>query len=653
MKRSYYSFEVADFLAQNSNQILGEIVSNCQFSVDDTQKNAWIKQIEILKRELSGFTNAWILFEYTIPRMGKRIDNVLIYKGLIFILEFKVGEHFYSGYAIDQVLDYAMDLKNFHKESHNKIIVPILIATKAPIVNMNWESYPDNILKPILSNGLNLQDLIHELSGKYGEQDFSPADWENSVYMPTPTIIEAAQALYQGHNVKEISRSDSGAMNLTKTTEAINSIIDKAKLHNEKAICFITGVPGSGKTLAGLNIANVRHSFDENEHAVFLSGNGPLVAVLQEALARDQHSNSNKTISKKEALEKSKTFIQLIHHFRDEALMHQSPPFEKVAIFDEAQRAWDMEQTSNFMKNKKGKPDFCMSEPEFLISVMDRHPDWAVIVCLIGEGQEINTGEAGLSEWFKALYQKYGDWNVYLSSKILSDEFVDSKENSKILENLNCEYNDDLHLSVSIRSFRSEQISSLVASIIDVNLDEASRLYAQVGSIYPIAITRDLSKAKQWVKTMARGSERYGLIASSGAARLKTDGIWVQYKIDAKNWFLNGKDDVRSSYYLEDAATQFDIQGLELDWTIVAWDADFRFFNGEFIYQNFVGTKWQNINKESNRIYLKNTYRVLLTRARQGMVIFIPEGNDEDATKSKNFYDGTYNYLKEIGIKEI
>jgi hypothetical protein len=294
-----------------------------------------------------------------------------------------------------------------------------------------------------------------------------------------------------------------------------------------------------------------------------------------------------------------------------------------------------------------------MSEPEFLISVMDRHPDWAVIVCLIGEGQEINTGEAGLSEWFKALYQKYGDWNVYLSSKILSDEFVDSKENSKILENLNCEYNDDLHLSVSIRSFRSEQISSLVASIIDVNLDEASRLYAQVGSIYPIAITRDLSKAKQWVKTMARGSERYGLIASSGAARLKTDGIWVQYKIDAKNWFLNGKDDVRSSYYLEDAATQFDIQGLELDWTIVAWDADFRFFNGEFIYQNFVGTKWQNINKESNRIYLKNTYRVLLTRARQGMVIFIPEGNDEDATKSKNFYDGTYNYLKEIGIKEI
>ena len=398
-------------------------------------------------------------------------------------------------------------------------------------------------------------------------------------------------------------------------------------------------------------IANERHVFDEDDHAIFLSGNQPLVDVLQEALARDE--SKCKHIKKSEALKKAKSFIQIIHHFRDDAISIDHAPIEKVAIFDEAQRAWDGTMLADFMKRKKGVPDFNMSEPEFLISIMDRHQDWAVIICLIGGGQEINTGEAGLLEWFNALRDKFPHWNVYVSDKIGDSEYVKDNSIKKLLHGLNSRIVEELHLAVSLRSFRSENVAAFVKAMLDVNIQGAIKLCEGLTSIYPVLITRNLDSAKEWVKYMARGTERYGLIASSGAKRLRSFGIWVQAKADAKNWFLNGQDDVRSSYYLEDTATEFDIQGLELDWTIVCWDANFRFYNGKFQYYNFKGTRWQNINNQVDRIYLKNAYRVLLTRARQGMIIFVPEGEDDDYTRQKAYYDGTYNYLKSIGIKEI
>lgn len=607
VKRSYYSNDIQSFLNQDNYSIFGEITTNDQFSAEDLQKNTWNREIEILKRELSQFLDGYIIFEYTIPRIGNRIDNIVIYKGIIFLLEFKVGEKKYPSYAIEQVTDYAFDLSCFHKESHNRLLVPILISTKAHSVKQEIRISKDNVLETICCNEYEIAKYITEVSLKFIQDEIIPDDWINSLYMPTPTIIEAAQALYLGHNVEDISRNDASAKNLNQTTKAINKIIDYSKAHNRKSICFITGVPGAGKTLAGLNIAVERQKIAEDEHAVFLSGNGPLVDVLQEALARDDAKRNH--ISKKEASRKVKEFIQIIHHFRDDAISVDTPPVEKVAIFDEAQRAWDEQNLTDFMKKKKHIEDFNMSEPEFLISILNRHNDWATIICLIGGGQEINKGEsAGIYGWFDSLRNNYPNWDIYVSDKITDDEYSKGHNFAEMTKNMNVNIIEDLHLAVSLRSFRSENVSNFVKALLDVDIDTAKRLYEQFNNDYPVFVTRNLHKAKLWVRSQAKGSQRYGLTASSGAKRLRKYGIWVQNKIEATNWFLNGKNDVRSSFHLEETATEFDIQGLELDWTIVCWDADLRFENGDFKHLKFVGTKWQNIKSADNILYLKNAY---------------------------------------------
>lgn len=652
VKRSYYSNDIQSFLNQDNYSIFGEITTNDQFSAEDLQKNTWNREIEILKRELSQFLDGYIIFEYTIPRIGNRIDNIVIYKGIIFLLEFKVGEKKYPSYAIEQVTDYAFDLSCFHKESHNRLLVPILISTKAHSVKQEIRISKDNVLETICCNEYEIAKYITEVSLKFIQDEIIPDDWINSLYMPTPTIIEAAQALYLGHNVEDISRNDASAKNLNQTTKAINKIIDYSKAHNRKSICFITGVPGAGKTLAGLNIAVERQKTAEDEHAVFLSGNGPLVDVLQEALARDDAKRNH--ISRKEASRKVKEFIQIIHHFRDDAISVDTPPVEKVAIFDEAQRAWDEQNLTDFMKKKKHIEDFNMSEPEFLISILNRHNDWATIICLIGGGQEINKGEsAGIYGWFDSLRNNYPNWDIYVSDKITDDEYSKGLNFAEMTKNMNVNIIEDLHLAVSLRSFRSENVSNFVKALLDVDIDTAKRLYEQFNSDYPVFVTRNLHKAKLWVRSQAKGSQRYGLTASSGAKRLRKYGIWVQNKIEATNWFLNGKNDVCSSFHLEETATEFDIQGLELDWTIVCWDADLRFENGDFKHLKFVGTKWQNIKSADNILYLKNAYRVLLTRARQGFVIFVPSGDETDTTAKPEYYDGIYRYLKSVGIKEL
>lgn len=652
VKRSYYSNDIQSFLNQDNYSIFGEITTNDQFSAEDLQKNTWNREIEILKRELSQFLDGYIIFEYTIPRIGNRIDNIVIYKGIIFLLEFKVGEKKYPSYAIEQVTDYAFDLSCFHKESYNRLLVPILISTKAHSVKQEIRISKDNVLETICCNEYEIARYITEVSLKFTQDEIIPNDWINSLYMPTPTIIEAAQALYLGHNVEDISRNDASAKNLNQTTKAINKIIDYSKVHNRKSICFITGVPGAGKTLAGLNIAVERQKIAEDEHAVFLSGNGPLVDVLQEALARDDAKRNH--ISRKEASRKVKEFIQIIHHFRDDAISVDTPHVEKVAIFDEAQRAWDEQNLTDFMKKKKHIEDFNMSEPEFLISILNRHNDWATIICLIGGGQEINKGEsAGIYGWFDSLRNNYPNWDIYVSDKITDDEYSKGHNFAEMTKNMNVNIIEDLHLAVSLRSFRSENVSNFVKALLDVDIDTAKRLYEQFNNDYPVFVTRNLHKAKLWVRSQAKGSQRYGLTASSGAKRLRKYGIWVQNKIEATNWFLNGKNDVRSSFHLEETATEFDIQGLELDWTIVCWDADLRFENGDFKHLKFVGTKWQNIKSADNILYLKNAYRVLLTRARQGFVIFVPTGDETDMTAKPEYYDGIYRYLKSVGIKEL
>jgi len=425
----------------------------------------------------------------------------------------------------------------------------------------------------------------------------------------------------------------------------------------KEPICFVTGVPGSGKTLVGLHVATTHFDRLNDLYSVFLSGNGPLVAILREALTRDKvrrEKEKGNKIKKHVAMSEVKMFIQNVHNFRDECLVDTtSPPVEHVALFDEAQRAWNLEQTASFMSRKKKTPNFNHSEPEFLISCLDRHPDWAVVVCLVGGGQEINTGEAGISEWIKSLERSFGDWDIYISSRLSDSEYSAEEVLKKLESRPKVEYNDMLHLAVSMRSFRAEHVSLLVKQLLDLNLDEARETLEKIKLNYSIVITRDLSKAKQWLKQKARGSERYGIVVSSQAERLKPHAIFVKSPVDPVHWFLDGKDDTRSSYYLEDVATEFDVQGLELDWVCVTWDADFRFTKIGWEHWSFVGQRWNKIRKEERKIYLKNAYRVLLTRARQGMVIVVPQGDDEDHTRPPKFYDSTFNYLKEIGFEEI
>ena len=591
--------------------------------------------------------------------MGKRVDNVLVIDNCIFILEFKIGSNLYDKYAINQAFDYSLDLNNFHEGSHKKIIIPILIADKAIQVKNFYIKSIDNLYETIFANSNNLIDVIKTSLLKFKEfEKLDFEDWENSTYKPTPTIVEAATALYKKHNVEEISRSDAGADNLSLTSNCISNIIDFSKLGNKKSICFITGVPGAGKTLAGLNIANLRSNYEKEEHAVFLSGNGPLVDVLKEALARDKVKSAkenNQLITKVSAKNEVKSFIQNIHHFRDEYIKDNNAPIERVTIFDEAQRAWTKEQASNFMKRNKGISNFNKSEPEFLIEVMDRHKTWCTIVCLIGGGQEINTGEAGLEEWIKPFEEKFNDWDIYFSSKIMEDNnYIKDKNVISILEKRNAIKKEELHLSVSLRSFRSAKLSDFIQEIINNDIQKSKIIYLEfIKNEYPIKITRDLRKAKEWLNSKTKGSERSGIIASSGAIRLRPFGLNVKAKIDAPIWFLNDKDDIRSSYFLEEVATEFDIQGLELDWTCVAWDGDLFYDNQQWNYRKFKGTRWQNINNSNVISYLINSYRVLLTRAREGMIIYIPHGKNEDLTRPKFMYDGTFNFFINLGIQEI
>lgn len=651
LRKDYYNASIRDFLLTSSETIFGELLTSDSFATEATQKDAWKNEIEILKNQLSGVTDGSIIFEYTIPRIGDRIDVALIIKGVIFVLEFKVHKKNYDMADEEQVEDYALDLKYFHEESEHRYIVPVLVATEANNSNFSVNIAKDRIFEPLHCNKNTIRSLIDHTLSIVNDSELSRNAWINSKYRPTPTIIEAAKALYQHHDVKEISRNEAGAENLEKTNGAITYVIDKCKEEHKKAICFITGVPGAGKTLAGLNIANTRHDFENDEHAIFLSGNGPLVEVLQEALARDAVKKQG--IKKVFAKTQTKSFIQIIHRFRDEALDPNNVPIDKIAIFDEAQRAWNESQLSNFMQRKKNQPGYHMSEPHSLIEYMNRHKDWATIVCLVGGGQEINTGEGGLKDRFEAIKTYFPEWEVYISNKITDYEYVGNSSLDELLGGHPYNIIPELHLSVNMRSFRSEILSEFVKAIIDNKPELAKNYYEELKEKYPVVITRNLDTAKNWVRTQSRGTERYGLMASSAAERLRAKGIRASNDIKPTRWFLDGKEEVDSSYQLEVTATEFAVQGLEIDYGIVAWDGDFRYNGKEFEYKRFTRNMWCNINSDIRKQYLKNAYRVLLTRSRQGFVIYIPEGSLIDPSTSPKIYDKTFEYLKNIGLEVI
>ncbi len=658
MLNYYYSDTISAFLQKTVNEIFGAISLSNQFDSSFFQNKAWEEQIIILKKAFENLDGE-VFFEFSIPRMGKRIDVVAIIENVIFIIEFKVGETKFQQYQIDQTWDYALDLKNFHKPSHKAIIAPILVATEAPtsIFTIQETSHEDKLLSPIKVSKDQLSSALRNVLEYYkSEIKITGEVFINGAYAPTPTIIEAAVSLYNNHSVENIIRKEAEESKFIATTSSISAIIESAKKENKKIICFVTGVPGAGKTLVGLNIATQHLDQSKGNSSVYLSGNAPLVAVLQEALTRDKvlrEKEKKRKITKKSAKQAVKSFIQIIHHYRDAYLINPEAPFDHVAIFDEAQRAWNKEQTIKFMKQKKNRSDFSHSEPEFLISCLDRHKDWAVIVCLVGGGQEINTGEAGISEWLTAIENSFSHWNVHISPHLSDAEYAAIDEINKLKEKCNVTLDEALHLSVSLRSFRAENLSLFVKLVLDHKIEEAEETLKKIIKHYPIALTRNIDSAKKWLRRMARGTERYGIIVSSQAQRLKPLAIDVKSPMNPVNWFLDGKDDVRSSYFLEDVATEFHVQGLELDWACLTWDGDLRYSKSGWKTFQFKGNGWQNVKKDERKKYLINAYRVLLTRARQGMVIVVPAGEQNDHTRKPEFYNSTFEYLKSIGIPII
>jgi DUF2075 family protein len=651
--RAYYSAPVRRFLVQETAAIVGELTSKAAaagfYQQLHSQTEAWSSQVKILKTALEGWQEGHLLFEYVIPRRGRRADVILLIHDLIFVIEFKVGASTFSTADIAQVEDYALDLRDFHLASRDRVIVPILVATTAAgareLPRLDEEQLPPTRL----CNSQSLAGIVIQAIARYADPQRPSIDargWEHSDYRPTPTVIEIAQALYAGQDVQEISRSHAGATNLTLTTGAVLNQIEQARTAGDKVICFVTGVPGAGKTLAGLNVVHNRELHEENL-GIFLSGNGPLVKVLSEALARDYATREG--VPRHEARRRVRTFIQNVHHFLDHYFYSDELPVDRVVIFDEAQRAWDAAQSMR----KFNRP---FSEPEMMLKIMDRHEDWAAVIALVGGGQEINRGEAGLSEWGRVLHETFPHWRIAISPALLTG---DHSTGSQVLfpegmpDHLALTQEHDLHLEVSIRAYRAERLSEFIGYLLDNQPARCRQLLESGLKDYPLYISRDLETAKEWVRAKKVGTRRYGMIASSGARRLRAYGYDVQHKIDVANWFLNAERDVRSSYYLEDVATEFDIQGLELDWLIVGWGGDFRYAAGAWDYCQFRGTRWTAVHSEQTQAYIKNKYRVLLTRAREGMVLWIPPGDPSDWTRKPAIYDGTAAYLQQCGIPTL
>lgn len=707
--RCLYHDSLRSFCAADETFVFGKLCENYHGEALTTTRDAWRGEIAILKQVLSRYSDreGQILFEYDIPRLGKRVDAVLLLNGIVFCLEFKVGESRILEADIDQVLDYALDLKNFHRYSRDAIIVPVLIAThyRASSDMIQMSVYDDRVVNPLVTGAQGVTKIIAAVLDRFPNESPIDPNWIISPYAPTPTIIEAARSLYENHSVENITRHEADQVSTDRTIAYILQVIQESRAKRQKSICFVTGVPGAGKTLVGLDVA-IKQTYQghsepvKDEGAVYLSGNGPLVAVLTEALAQDNLERCKRNGEKKKLSDSRREVsksIQMIHRYRDNMLAKIKNPVENgileidpkkavkmetagygevehVAIFDEAQRSWTHKRLAEYLKrggtygNKLKVPNFPLSEAAFLIWSLDQREDWATIICLVGGGQEINTGEAGIAEWIQAVNEQFPHWQVYISPKLTDAEYAEGKVNELLRDNPNVTYADDLHLGVSLRSFRAEKLSAFVHALLSFDAG-APALYREIKDKYPIVLTRDMDKARKWLHDKVRGTERTGVLVTKESARFKPLGVHILPSGDenAVHWFLEDKTDTRSSNYLEDAATEIQVQGLELDYTCLLWDADMRYENGAWHFYRFNGqTKWveqtgSSESKQDLMKYMLNAYRVLLTRARSGMVICVPSGNAnqtrsgfwEDSTRLPEYYDGTYQYLKSLGIEEL
>ena len=658
-RRYGYAATLQTLVETDSQSVIGALTEHAAQrptnALEALQVHAWRESLDWLKAAGSGLIAQpelglpTVCLEFEIPRRGGRIDAVLLLRDLVFVIEFKATRA--DKEAQRQAEDYGLELLDFHEASAGRRILPIVCAKDAKLaigkLNGSFVVAEVSCCRPedLSSTVVALFELYHEPASERSE--LLLMQWLSAPYAPTPTIIEAARALYAGHGVSALSQSEASREHLERSFAAIKRTMDRAFQRHENTIIFLTGIPGAGKTLAGMNV--VHHS-PELIKAAFLSGNGPLVSVLQEVLAEDLAKRTN--VTRAEGRRRTRTLVQNVHRWLDEYVEAQPSvePLERVVVFDEAQRAWNREQSMRKFQRDQ-------SEPEMMLEVMGRRSDGGVIVALVGGGQEINTGEAGLSEWGRALLDRFPDWRIAVSPQLLAGD--PSTAGSCLFQNREQVPKEriteiaDLHLQVSQRSFRSTSLTKLVEAVLAGDWRHAALQMEAMSQHYPIVLTRDLEVAREWLRKQSRGNRTRGILASSGARRLRQYGISVAERVKEVDWFLKPAEDVRSSDFLELALSEFGVQGLELDWACVAWGGDLTPQNDQWDLRRFRGTRWEAVHNEQARAYVLNRYRVLLTRAREGMVLWIPPGDPRDPSRDPKRFNAVEDFLRDCGVRSI
>jgi hypothetical protein len=673
---AYARYNIAEFVRSSPSEVVGLLqrayAADGFLSQYTRQTKAWARVIPELQQSLLTLltdrpaTSGWhVLLEYPLYRLRRRIDLVILAGDLILVVECKVGAETFGAEHARQVEEYALDLRDFHAHSRGRVIVPILWSTDVQsstptLINLGWELASQNVTTVLRAGCAGLAQLFSAVSEFSRGPVLDVDQWDHSPYKPVPNVVEAATSIFAGHDVRSIANAD--ADNLRSASMRLLELIGEARREQKRYLLILTGVPGSGKTLAGLDVVHsaIATGLEQQGDIVYLSGNTPLVVVLREALARDEHGRSladrdNKRLG--DIRRQVRTRIQHINDFLQEGYRGTSPkpPHEHVIVFDEAQRAWDEKQ--GFEKFERPE-----SEPTLLLELMSRHPDWSVCVCLIGTGQEINSGEDGVMGWGEALRKTNGNdrhkWNVFGPASVLSGTKSVVSTLGELPSDVPTNIEVALELSVPQRSFRSPKLSVWVDHLLFGDWVAAHQVIRQLDQ-YPIVITRSLRDAKTWLKERGRGERRFGLLASSGARRLRADGIGITLNATAgaeiAQWYLNPRGDIRSSYALEVPANEYTCQGLELDFTCLCWGGDLLWGEQSHSWEpaRLLGNGWQRVRNEDSRRFLVNSYRVLMTRAREGLAIWIPEGDASDPTRMPEPLDATAAFLVRCGATPL
>ncbi|MBS1030072.1 DUF2075 domain-containing protein [Gluconobacter cerinus] len=655
---AWWSGPVATFLNTDLDRIgerLAHEAGRRRFSSEPQQLRAWATQLDLLRTTLTALpqTAGWqILFEFPIPRLGGRIDTVLISPDATFVLEFKVGASQFDAAALAQTEGYALDLQDFHAGSRHHPIIPILIATEAAQPAQTSPLLLGSGVTSVLKcNSANLIALLSDLARRtlHSVAPMRPEDWEQAPYNPVPSIVEAARLIYSTHSVADIHTARADATNLTLTSDRITELLETARGQHRKTVIFVSGIPGAGKTLCGLKAAF--GTTEPDNSATFLTGNPTLVHVLREALTRDAVAQGQKRAAVEQRMEST---IQSLTKFRDYYVGRpvECPP-ERIMVIDEAQRSWNADQA--IRKSAQRPVRLTQSEPAHLLDIMHRHAGFAAIICLIGQGQEIHDGEGGLACWGDALASR-PEWQIHASPDVVSS----TSALTTLPPSLPVQKEPSLHLTVPVRSLRDTATPQWVNAVLEGNVSLARNI-AENASL-PFRLTRSLPELRKALRERARLTYRCGLIASSQAKRLRAEGLGAELAHMDSNavaqWFLNRwvpDKDVRASDALETVATQFAIQGLELDFVGLCWDGDLirTGYPQRWQPRRFSGTTWQTVKSSEKALWSLNTYRVLLTRARYETIIWVPEGNPDDPTRCPETLNGIADFLLACGIEPL